>query len=287
MSTPIDRRLDPRQADFVQPKREQTHVMAPPPLDGLRSANPRAGRRTAPAINAEETSAPTHSRLASIREPDRSRCESEDTRPRRGGRVAEPEARILDLVARLDPRRVALVLALWAAGYAAYRLYYGFGGQVGMIGEPRSPAQWREINLAGGLIILTAALLPLLAASLWRHRPVRNMVVAAGWVGLVGCWTHAITDQILRLLSLTGVHPTQFSPEFWLSIDRHTADLQDVLLNEPWFFVEGLLAGLLALTALRRAARPFWLRSAAVVCSVASIVGVLSGLDVIPRFHLG
>lgn len=138
MSTPIDRRLDPRQADFVQPKREQTHVMAPPPLDGLRSANPRAGRRTAPAINAEETSAPTHSRLASIREPDRSRRESEDTRPRRGGRVAEPEARILDLVARLDPRRVALVLALWAAGYAAYRLYYGFGGQVGMIGEPRS-----------------------------------------------------------------------------------------------------------------------------------------------------
>ena len=83
------------------------------------------------------------------------------------------------------------------------------------------------------------------------------------------------------------MHPTQFSPEFWLSIDRHTADLQDVLLNEPWFFVEGLLAGLLALAALPRAARPFWLRSAAAMCSVASIVGVISGLDVIPRFHLG
>lgn len=286
MSTPIDQRLDQRQADFVQPKQERSHDGSPA-TGHTRSANPRAGLRTATVINAEETSAPTHSRLASIREPDRSRRESEDTRPRGGGRVPESEVRILDLVARLDPRRVARVLALWGAGYAAYRLYYGFGGQVGMIGEPRSPAQWREINLAGGLIILTAALLPLLAASLWRHRPVRNLVVPAGWLGLVACWTHAITDQILRLLSLTGVHPTQFSPAFWLSIDRHTADLQDVLLNEPWFFVEGLLAGLLALTALPRTARPFWLRSAAVACAVASIVDVLSGLDAIPRFQLG
>ena len=50
--------------------------------------------------------------------------------------------------------------------------------------------------------------------------------------------------------------------------------------------VEGLLAGLLALTALPRTARPFWLRSAAVACVVASILDALSGLDVIPRFQL-
>lgn len=179
------------------------------------------------------------------------------------------------------------MLALWAAWYAACRLYYAFGGQIGMIGEPRSQAQFRQINLAGGLILLIAALLPLIAASLWRHQLVRNLVMAAGWVGLVGCWTHAITDDILRLLSLTGAHPTQFPPEVWLSIDRAKADLQDLLLNEPWFFVEGLLAGLLALTALPRAARPVWRRFAAIACAVASIVGVLSGLDVIPRFHLG
>lgn len=128
---------------------------------------------------------------------------------------------------------------------------------------------------------------PLIAASLWRHQRVRNLVVAAGWVGLVGCWTHAITDDILRLLSLAGAHPTQFPPEVWLSIDRAKADLQDLLLNEPWFFVEGLLAGLLGLTALPRTARPLWLRSAAIACAVASIVGVLIGLDVIPRFQFG
>ncbi|MGN6871567.1 MAG: hypothetical protein ACTHMY_24495 [Solirubrobacteraceae bacterium] len=190
-------------------------------------------------------------------------------------------------MARLDPRRVAGVLAVWAAWYAAYRFYYAFGGQVGMIGEPRSPSQFRQINLAGGLIIAIAALLPPIAVLLWRHQWVRNLVVAAGWVGLVGCWTHAVTDEILRLLSLTGAHPTRFPPEVWLSIERAKADLQDVLLNEPWFFVEGLLAGLLALTALPPAARPLWLRSAAIACAVASIVGVLSGLDVIPRFQFG
>jgi len=27
----------------------------------------------------------------------------------------------------------------------------------------------------------------------------------------------------------------------WLSFDRHAADMQDLLLNEPWFLIEGLL----------------------------------------------
>ncbi len=190
-------------------------------------------------------------------------------------------------MARLDPTRLAFALAVWGASYAAYRFYYAFGGDIGMIGVPRSPAQFRQINLMGGAIILIAAVLPPVAASAWRHERVRKLVVVAGWIAVVGCCTHAITDEILRLLSLTGVHPTRFSPEFWVSVDRDKADLQDVLLNEPWFFVEGLLAALLALTALPRPARAPWLRSAAIACAAASIVGMLSGLDVIPRFHLG
>jgi len=47
------------------------------------------------------------------------------------------------------------------------------------------------------------------------------------------------------LFSITGVHPTQLPSDVWLSFDRQAADLQDLLLNEPWFLIEGLLwAGL-------------------------------------------
>jgi hypothetical protein len=150
-----------------------------------------------------------------------------------------------------------------------------------LIGEPRSPAQFREINLRGGVIILTAALLPLIASSLWRHRGVRNGIVVIGWIALVGCSTHAITNETLRLLSLTGVHPIEVSAEFWLSVNRHKADRRDVLLNEPWFFIEGCLWGLFALTALAPSMRRRWLHSAGLACAVASIFGVLSGLGAV------
>ena len=156
-----------------------------------------------------------------------------------------------------------------------------------MIGEPRSPAQFRDMNMRGGVIILTATVLPLIAASLWRHRAVRNGIVVVGWIALVGCCTHAITNEILRLLSLTGVHPIELSMRFWLSVNRHRADLQDALLNEPGFFIEGCLWGLLALSALAPSMRRRWLHSAAIACAAASIFGVLSGLGAISAFRIG
>lgn len=75
--------------------------------------------------------------------------------------------------------------------------------------------------------------------------------------------------------------------EFWLSVNRHRADLQDVLLNEPWFFIEGCLWGLFALTALAPSVRRRWLHSAAVACAGASIVGVLAASAGFPRFASG
>lgn len=86
------------------------------------------------------------------------------------------------------------------------------------------------------------------------------------------------------MFSLTGVHPTQLSPQFWLSVDRHKADVPDVLLNEPWFFVEGCLWGVFALIASPGYARRRWLRSALIACGLASTFG---GLGVVPRFHIG
>jgi hypothetical protein len=182
---------------------------------------------------------------------------------------------------------VALALAVWAAWYSAYRFYYAFGGRIGMIGRP-SPAQpFRRDNFVGGAIILLAALLPPIAVRAWRHRPVRRLVAVVGWVAAVGCCMHALTLMALRVLSLTGVHPTHVPPGLWLSIDRREADLQDLLFNEPWFLIEGWLWGLFALTALQPSSRQRWRRSAVVACALAAAVGLLSGLGAIPTFRAG
>jgi hypothetical protein len=182
---------------------------------------------------------------------------------------------------------VAVALAVWAAGYAAYRFYYALGGQLGMIGRPAPALHFRRDNLVGGAIILLAALLPLIAVSAWRHPPVRRLVAVAGWIAAVGCCMHALTLMTLRVLSLTGVRPTHYSAGLWLSIDRRRADLQDLVFNEPWFFIEGCLWALFALTALQPASRRRWRRSAVVACLLAAAVGLLSGLGAIPTFRAG
>ena len=68
-------------------------------------------------------------------------------------------------------RRPALALGFWGAWYAAYRFYYGFGGDFGMIGVPSPALHFRRDNLIGGVIILLAALLPSIAVAAWHHRP--------------------------------------------------------------------------------------------------------------------
>jgi hypothetical protein len=191
----------------------------------------------------------------------------------------------LDVTA--SARRAAVALAVWSAWYAAYRFYYALGGEVGMIGRPSPTAHFRHDNAIGGLIILLAALLPLIAVAAWRHRPVRRVIPVVGWIAAVGCCMHALTLMTLRVLSLTGVHPTHYPAGLWLSIDRRQADLQDLFFNEPWFFVEGCLWALFALAALQPASRRRWLRSAIVACTLATAVGVLSGLGALPTFRSG
>lgn len=182
-------------------------------------------------------------------------------------------------------RRLAAVIAAWAACYAAYRFYYAFGGRIGMVGVPAPAAHFRHDNLVGAIIILTGALLPLLALPGWRHASVRRAVATTGWVVAVGCCMHALTLETIRVLSLSGVRPTHYPSGLWLSINRRQADLQDALFNEPWFFVTGLLCAMFALTAVRPAMRRRWRCSAAVATVLAAAVGVLSGLDVIPTFR--
>jgi hypothetical protein len=178
---------------------------------------------------------------------------------------------------------VAAWLAAWSFGYAAYRGYYAAGGTVGMIGVPASTSQFRAVNATGAAVIALAGLLALAGPQLGV---LRRALPVLGWVGGVGCCMHALVDTTLRLLSLTGVHPTVLPATFWLSFDRQRADLQDLLLNEPWFLVEGLLWGALGLAHVAGPRRRPWLTTAAVAGVLLTVVGVLSGLDVIGSFVL-
>lgn len=208
--------------------------------------------------------------------------------PAPSGPVAVPPQPLVSDAARAEAlaraRRVAGVLGAWGLAYACYRAYYAAGGQIGMIGQPRSQALFEAVNAIGAGVIAVAAVLPSVCV---RVPVLRRALPVLGWVGAVGCCMHALTDATLRLLSVAGVHPTQLPASFWQSFDRHTADVQDLLLNEPWFFVEGLLWGALGLVLVRTPRRRAWLVSALVACAAATAVGVLSGIGVVPRFRIG
>jgi uncharacterized membrane protein len=159
-----------------------------------------------------------------------------------------------------------------------------------MIGRPVSMAQFRLVNTIGAGILALAAIIPLfvLRRGLPVDRRARRWLLALCWLVAVGCCMHALVDGVLRILSLTGVHEVSYPPGVWISIDRRTADLQDLLFNEPWFFLEGCLWALVAIFALRtQASRRRWLRSAVAGCVLATAVGLLTGLGMIASVRLG
>jgi hypothetical protein len=185
-------------------------------------------------------------------------------------------------------RRLSYVAAGWAFAYALYRAYYGVGGTVGMIGVPRSDDQWRAINLVAAGLLLGAAVLPLVALSLWASAWPRRVLLAAAWVIAVACIGHALINDILRVLSLAGRYEVFYPPEVWVSVDRTAADLQDLLFNETWFLVEGLVWVAIAWTVLGPSpARRWWLGSAAVAIAGSTVVGLLSAFGVIGRVVIG
>ena len=181
-------------------------------------------------------------------------------------------------------QRVAVALAAWSFAYASYRAYYAAGGQIGMFGEPVSSAQYRAINAVGAAIIYVAGAVPLIAL---KVHAVRRALPVLCWIAAVGCCMHALVDITLRVFSLTGVHPTQLPASVWRWFDRRTADLQDLLLNEPWFFIEGLLWAALGIAIVRPSRRRTWMLTAAIACLLLTVVGVLSGLGMIGSFYVG
>jgi hypothetical protein len=183
--------------------------------------------------------------------------------------------------------RSSYLAALWALLYALYRGYYALGGTLGMFGVPSSEGQWRLINGIGSAILLVGAVLPIILLRLWQRRRLTTVLLGLCWIVAVGCVMHAAVDAIQRVLSLSGI--LTMSMPFWISIDQRQSDLQDLLFNEPWFLIEGLLWAVMAWAGgVRRSPhRWWWITSALAAVVVLTTVGLLSATGAIGTFIVG
>ena len=185
------------------------------------------------------------------------------------------------------PVAASRLAAAWALLYALYRGYYALGGTIGMFGTPVSESQWRLVNVAGAAILLVAAIAPLVLLRLWPRPRLRPFLFAFCWVVTVGCVMHALIDAAQRVLSLAGLLTIDLP--FWATVDRRKADLQDLLWNEPWFLIEGLLWAAIAWSAgLKRSPRrPLWVGSALIAIAALTVVGLLSAFGVVGKLIVG
>ena len=156
-----------------------------------------------------------------------------------------------------------------------------------MPGTPISMMQWRRINaIAAGILFATSAL-AIIVVKARTHRRGRSFAAALCWVVTVACVSHALINIGQRIASLNGV--LTISYPFWQSIDHRTADLQDLLFNEPWFLIEGLVWAAIAWSAGIRESprRRAWISSAAAATAAATAVGLLSAFGVIGKIIIG
>ena len=182
--------------------------------------------------------------------------------------------------------RLSVTAAIWALGYAGYRGYYAAGGSFGIPGTPAPAAHWRLVNLVGASIIGVGAVLPLAVLPLWTRRRARPLLLALCWLVAVFCCMHAVVMMSERVLSLAGLLHLDY-PD-WASIDRRTADLQDLFGNEPWFFLEGLAYAALAWAASspgRRRRR--WTAGGIAAVAALTAIGLLSATGVIGKAIIG
>lgn len=180
---------------------------------------------------------------------------------------------------------VSLVTSGCGLLYALYRAYYGLGGTFGMIGRPASEAPWRAINLAAAVVLLVLALLPVAALPSWRRPRLRRILLALCWALAVVLATHALVQDTQRVLSLVGALHIRYPVSFWLTLDRHAADVQDLAFNETWFLAQGLLWGTLALIVLgRSSARHWWAGTALAAIAALTSIGILTAFGATGRF---
>jgi Protein of unknown function (DUF3995) len=181
---------------------------------------------------------------------------------------------------------VSLIAGGWGLLYAMYRGYYGFGGTVGMFGTPTSETEWRAINLAAAALLLVVALLPVAVLPLWQRPRLRPVLLALCWVLAVGFTMHGLIDDVQRVLSLTGTLHIKYP--IFTRVNRHAADIQDLVFNETWFLTEGILWGFLGWIGLGRSpGRGWWIGTALAAIAVLTVIGLLSAFGVFGKLIIG
>jgi hypothetical protein len=181
-------------------------------------------------------------------------------------------------------RRVSVLTAVWSLAYAGYRGYYAVGGTAWVPGEVADRELFRSINAAAAVVIVLGGALPLIALRLWHRRGLRRVLLALCWVVAVGCCMHALVDSIERILSLSGHLTITYPASVWASVDNRTADLQDLLFNEPWFLGEGLGYGAIGwLVLAREPAQRRWAMTIVAAVAILTAIGVLAATGVIGR----
>jgi hypothetical protein len=185
-------------------------------------------------------------------------------------------------------RRWALIAGGWGGLYAIYRAYYACGGLAGLPGVLRSDAHgtFRLINAIAVVVLLVGAAAPVLMLRFWSTR-LRLGCIAACWAVAVGCVMHALIDITQRVLSLTGLISVSYPADLWAGVDRHAADMQDLVGNEPWFLVEGLLFAGLALLHLHGRARLIFVITALLAVAAFVTIGMLSSTGHLARVVVG
>ena len=153
-----------------------------------------------------------------------------------------------------------------------------------MLGIPASDAQWRFVNSVGAAILLAFAITALAIPAASRRPALRPVVLALCWLTTVGFVMHAMVDRTVRVLTLSGL--LAMDCPFWLSVNAREYDLQDLLFNEPWFLIEGLLWGAIAWSAGvgRAPHRRWWVATALLAIAALTAAGLLSATGVIGKF---
>ena len=144
-------------------------------------------------------------------------------------------------------------------------------------------AQFRLINAIAAIALFVTAAVPLVCLGRWRQHRAIGLLLTLSWVIAVGCIMHALVDIVQRIASLAGILAIDYP--LWLSVNRRALDLQDLLFNEPWFLIEGLVWAVMAWAgALDTSPRRWWwIGSAAAAIVVLTAAGIMSAFGVIGR----
>jgi hypothetical protein len=150
--------------------------------------------------------------------------------------------------------------------YMAPHAYWALGGRLGLsaiMPGVSDLAIWRPINAAASVILLCAALVGIALA--WSERP-RLSLLAIACVGCSVAVVHGVYGVVARASVVAADGVAHTPPYIWW----------DLVVFEPWFFVEGLLLGLTGWLSLPDGrGRRVWVWASVAALAAATVTSLL------------